>query len=120
MVNKVKRKIISQSYEHGGIKMLDFKHLIVGAKIGWIKRYMDFGNPDWKVLFENLNSKQNLKLFLRCNFSPKDIPNKLPDYYTDSLNTVIPRSTAGTQVTACLVKAPGQRGVRNVSARPFI
>ena len=84
--DKVKRKIISQSYEHGGIRMLDFNHMIVGAKISWIKRYMDFGNPDWKVLFENFNSKQNLKLFLRCNFSPKDISNKIPDYYTDSLN----------------------------------
>ena len=66
--------------------MLAFKQLLVWAKIGWIKRYMDFGNPDWKVLFENFNSKQNLKLFLRCNFSPKDISNKLPDYYMDSLN----------------------------------
>ena len=37
--DKVKGKIIIQKYEHGGIKMVDFKNYVNASKCKWIQRY---------------------------------------------------------------------------------
>ena len=66
--DKVRRQIITQEYQDGGLKMLDFNHMIKSAKIKWIKRYFDGNDNDWKVLFELACRKKNLGLFLRANY----------------------------------------------------
>ena len=66
--DKVKRKILEQDYENGGLNMLDFETMIKGAKIKWINKYLDGDHRDWKILFEEFCAKHNLNLFLRGNF----------------------------------------------------
>jgi len=83
--DKVKRKIINQNYSDGGLKMLDFNHMIMSAKIKWIKRYLNGQDIDWKILFESFCKKKNLGLFLRSNFSIDELTKSLPLYYMDSL-----------------------------------
>ena len=83
--DKVKRKIIEQDFPNGGLKMLDFETMIKGAKIKWIKRYLESGNGDWKILFEEFCGKENLNVFLRSNFDYKELPSSVPDYYLDSI-----------------------------------
>ena len=83
--DKVKRKIIIQKYEHGGIKMVDFKNYVNASKCKWIQRYLSGPSASWKVSFEHFCNKENLCLFLRSKFEIKELPKAIPDYYMDSL-----------------------------------
>ena len=59
--------------------------MIKGAKIKWINKYLDDDHRYWKLLFEEFGVKENLNLFLRRNFDLKEISNKIPEYYLDSI-----------------------------------
>ena len=63
--------------------MLDFKNVIASAKIYWLKRYLTFEQNDWRLFFEYFLKVQNPNIFVRSNFSLKDIPTNLPEYYRD-------------------------------------
>ena len=54
-----------------GVKMVDFETMIKGAKIKWIKQYLDFGDGDWKKFLENFCEKENLNVFLEVIMSIK-------------------------------------------------
>ena len=83
--DKVKRKIIIQKHEYGGIRMVDFKNYVNASKCKWIQRYLSGPSASWKVSFEHFCNKENLGLFLRSKFEIKELPRTLPRYYMDSL-----------------------------------
>jgi hypothetical protein len=50
--DKVKREILTNSYEDGGLKMIDIKLFCQALKLTWIKKYIDSLNfSPWKILF---------------------------------------------------------------------
>ena len=51
--DKVKREIICQDYQHGGLKMIEIHNFIKGLKVTWIRRLMKTENSPWFTLFEN-------------------------------------------------------------------
>ena len=82
--DKVKWKIVCQKVEKGGIKMIDINHIVSSAKNKCIKRYFDTHTFKW-LLFEHFLHKKNLNVFLRSNYSEKDIATNVPVYHRDSL-----------------------------------
>ena len=85
--DKVKRKILIQKYDLGGLKMIDFRNYVNAAKCVWIKKYLSSINTSWKRTFECFSKKENLALFLRSNFDINEVTKSLPDYYKDSILT---------------------------------
>ena len=49
--DKVKRDIMIQSYENGGLKCEDFGIIVEAAKIVWIKSFLQGPETDWKATF---------------------------------------------------------------------
>ena len=84
--DKVRRFIFSQDYNLGGMKMVDMKHIVASAQLHWLKRYFTFQQNDWSICFELFLNKENPRLFLRSNFSLKDLPSNMPDYYKECLS----------------------------------
>lgn len=84
--DKVKRKIIIQDYDKGGLKMINFDIYVKAAKCKWIQRYLDSSNASWKNLFQYFCKKENLDIFLRSNFDLNELPKTLPSYYYDSIS----------------------------------
>ncbi len=85
--DKVKRKIVVQDKENGGLDMIDFKHYVKACKCKWIKMYMNGNDATWKYMFEYFSEKENLGLFLRGNFETKELPKSLPLYYLDTIKS---------------------------------
>ena len=83
--DKVKRKILIQDIDMGGLKMIDFDNYIKAAKVKWIQFYLNSEDASWKNTFEYFCGKENLGVFLRSNFALKELPKDLPEYYLDSL-----------------------------------
>ena len=83
--DKVKRTLLEQDFEQGGLKMLDFETMVKAAKIKWIKRYFDGEHADWKIMFETFCCKENLNVYLRSNFDVKELTNSIPSYYMESI-----------------------------------
>ena len=84
--DKVKRSVFIQEYKNGGMNMTDFETVVKAKKINWVKQYFSPNNTaDWKICFEYLCGKENLRLFLQSNFDVKELPGSLPEYYKDSI-----------------------------------
>ena len=50
--DKLARKVMCQSIEKGGLKMLDVEKFISVVKVNWIKRYCTPSNQgEWKITF---------------------------------------------------------------------
>jgi len=77
--DKVKRSILTQHYDKGGLRMIYLHHFVAALKINWLKKYIlecytfscfggdfvknklnEIDNPIWKNVFESyllLNNK---------------------------------------------------------------
>ena len=72
--DKVKRSSLIQTYDKGGLKMIDIDKFIQAQKITWIKRILDPNNKNIlnEIYLHRLN-KFGRALFFECNFSERDI-----------------------------------------------
>ena len=83
--DKVKRKVIINQYEKGGLKMPHIESLIHAQRIMFLKRYISSERSYWKqFLHEHLNSIGS-SFLLQCNFSNETIPSGLPLFYRECL-----------------------------------
>ena len=77
--DKIKRQIISQKYENGGLKMIDIYKFINSLKTSWIKRILDDNNKGmWKLFYNENILKFGGKLLFECNLTEKDIKINFP------------------------------------------
>lgn len=71
---KIKRNTLKQTYENGGLRMIDLEKFIWSLKVSWIKRIID---PKHDTLFKHIyiNKLKDFcgKLYFECNFSEEDI-----------------------------------------------
>ena len=56
----MKRKIVTQEYQNGGLKMINLDNYIKGLKSTWIKRLLTDNNAAWKKLVSNLFNSEKL------------------------------------------------------------
>ena len=69
---KVKRNIMIQDYEQGGMRMPDLKTIIKVQKLKWIKLVMNNHDAFWINSMKQLIGVSNLKLFFLCNWDIND------------------------------------------------
>ena len=83
--DKVKRSIVVQDYEKGGLRMAELDMCIRSSKIKWIQKYLNCNtDATWKTTFNYMCKKGNLNLFIRSNFDMNELPKEIPLYYRDS------------------------------------
>ena len=55
---RIKREVLCQEYNNGGLKMIQLNNYINALKIGWIRRLIR-GNSKYKILFETIHTSIN-------------------------------------------------------------
>ena len=83
--DKVKRVILEQTYDKGGLKMVNMHHMVNSVSVIWIKRYLDDVDRLWKRTFEHFCNCKNLNMFLRSNPDISCLPVTVPEYYRTSI-----------------------------------
>ena len=72
--DKIKRKILIQEYEKGGLKMIELKTFIKSLKISWIKRILETAETSmFSQIYLSKLKHYGGKLFFRCNFAEKEV-----------------------------------------------
>lgn len=82
----VRKSVIMNTYDTGGLNFLDFTSLNNTFKVNWIKQF--FRNPSsiWNFIPHNIFSKLGgLKFVLVCNYKVEKIPLKLSNYHQQML-----------------------------------
>ena len=65
--DKIKRSILYQQYEFGGLKLTNLKLFLQATKANWVKRYLDeTNNGQWKVFIKHKIAKYGNKLIFDC------------------------------------------------------
>ena len=72
--DKIKRKVLSQDYINGGLKMLDLSKFTISLKASWIKRILDPNNKgQWKEIYLNQLKSYGKDLIFNCEINKNDI-----------------------------------------------
>lgn len=83
--DKIKRSVLINSYDKGGLKMIDIFSYNKSLKLAWVKKYLDAENMGkWKLFFGEELEKYGGKLLFRGNLNKKDTME-----ITDVNNTLI-------------------------------
>ena len=85
---KVKRTVLIQPYEKGGIKLPCIATTDESLKFGWAKRMLDEGNTKWcGILDYKLKKFGGLKYLLKCNFDENEVAKsgKINEFYSKIL-----------------------------------
>ena len=83
--DKVKRDVIIQNYDRGGLNMVDLKMVDLSSKLMWVKEYLDPKvMASWKRNIETFSGISNLGLYLQSSFSLNEMW-YLPAYYKESI-----------------------------------
>lgn len=87
--DKVKRTVLVQDIENGGLNAPHLESIILTTRIMWLKRYFWGEDSFWKRLFEYNMSliNDNFYLLLYCNYDCHSYKHKLEDkFYIDILH----------------------------------
>ena len=72
--DKIKRKILTQDYEKGGLKMIDIDKFLLSLKASWVNKLFNEHNSGiLKRIYQNKLNKYGGKLILECNLTNQDI-----------------------------------------------
>ena len=77
---RVRKDVMFNNYDSGGLKMTNIKFHIAAQKINWVKHLMN--NPEsysYKYISNLIN--MNLIDFLKCTIDPEQLPNIIPLFY---------------------------------------
>ena len=78
--DKVKREVITQNYDYGGLRMVNFEHMFKAMKAMWVKRMLININANW-LLYLKSHLDMNLADFIKCTLHKDKIPCHLPQFY---------------------------------------
>ena len=68
--DKIKRSIITNNYEYGGLKMLDIEKFLRSLKSSWVKRLLDENNNGkWKIFYKEKIKKVGGKIIFESNIN---------------------------------------------------
>jgi hypothetical protein len=57
--DKIKRLVLTKSYEEGGLKMVNITNYIKGLKLTWLRRYINY-NGNWGIFADRYLPKDIL------------------------------------------------------------
>ena len=52
-VDKVKREIVINDYENGGLRMIDIETQTNAIKASWVKRYVEGRDGEWSTIMSH-------------------------------------------------------------------
>ena len=82
--HKVKKNVIIQDYEYGGLRMEDFETVVKVEQLTWIRYYLSDIDGIWRTTMEHSIGENNLNILLRRNFNPGKLGT---DFYQRVLET---------------------------------
>ena len=104
--DKIKRETIVQSYEDGGLKMIDFDIFIRTLKCSWIKRLSDPNNlGDWKKIYLNKLKKCGGLSIFNTNMNVTDA------------KTMVKTSTFLNEIISSWANINFQDNINNISSQ---
>jgi len=83
--DKIKRDVIIQDIEHGGMKMVNIESMLMAIKANWIRKLVDETDEKWKIIPNYFFKGIELEYFLNCRFLETDIPVGVPPFYIQIL-----------------------------------
>ena len=83
--NKVKKNVMIQNYDLGGIRMEDFQTTIKVEQLKWIKNYLNNIDGKWKYTMEECIGEENVSLLLLSNYDIRYL-RKCTPFYRDILD----------------------------------
>ncbi|KAL9974209.1 hypothetical protein ACROYT_G011222 [Oculina patagonica] len=84
--DKIKRTVLYQNLEKGGLRMTDVDLMFKALRLAWIPRLLNAGNTNWCSVPNHYFRKQGgLYFLLKCNYDTKYFP-QLPAFYKNILN----------------------------------
>lgn len=82
----IKRSVLSNSYNNGGLNYVDFATLNNTFKTNWVRNYLKKTYSIWNIIPEHVFSQLGgLNFFLLCNFSIEKIPAALSNFHKQAL-----------------------------------
>ena len=84
--DKVKRSVIINDIENGGLKASHLETIIETQKILCCKKLANDQAASWKTILLNYLQPVGGKMILCCNFHNKKLPIRLPTCYEEYLN----------------------------------
>ena len=82
---KLKRNVIIQPIESGGLKAPDIRSMIKASKVAWVKRLNSHSKAKWKNIFQEI-IPISIKLLIETNLS-NDAIEALPPFYRQVLSS---------------------------------
>ncbi|XP_051733611.1 uncharacterized protein LOC127503617 [Ctenopharyngodon idella] len=81
-IHYIRKTILMNSYENGGLNFLDFTTLNNTFKVNWIRQLVKYPTSIWNMIpFNVLSSLGGIHFFLACNFDINKIPVKLSAFH---------------------------------------
>ena len=84
-IDKIKRKVITQNYTCGGLKMIDLDQYIKGLKSTWIRRILRDSHSNWKILLESCIDLEIL-LSVGSDYQFHDQVKQLNNFWKEVIN----------------------------------
>ena len=105
--DKINRKTLCQNYNNRGLKMIDFKKIVLSLKASWVKRILDKdNNGQWKKLYLNKLKNYGGELLFECNCTKNEINDvqKNDTFLYDILTSWFTIKTAGVDPSVIDIK----------------
>ena len=84
--DKIKRVVMYQPVEKGGINFVNFHTVIKSLRLAWIGRLLDTSDDKWKAIPNYYFREHGSLLFLlKCNYNVKLLKTGLPLFYRELL-----------------------------------
>jgi len=85
-IHYMKKSVILNYYNKGGLNLIDFNSLNYTFKINWLNRYMKNQDSIWNIFPQQVFSHiRGLKFLLMCNYNISKIPIKLSNFHQQVL-----------------------------------
>ena len=72
--DKVTRLSAINTFENGGIRMIDLDSMVKALRLAWLKRTFSTNVNTWKTYFMHLLGDVGGSLIFQCNYTMKDLP----------------------------------------------
>ena len=84
--DRIKRNILYQNYEFGGLRMNNYKLFIKTQRIMWLKRLI-YGEKEigWKMFFDHCSRKVGGRFIVLCDYEISKLKTDLPLFYIEVL-----------------------------------
>ena len=85
--DKIKRNVVCQPPENGGLNFINFEIMVKSLRLAWIGRLISNSDDNWKAIPNFYFDKYGgLPFLLKCNYSTSILDNNLPLFYCELLD----------------------------------